>query len=91
VKTADKRFKGALQIVVTLAFVGVVQPGVGKQTPTAQNLEQQPPPPLIRSVEGPDLFRAYCTPLPRLGCQRSGSCSAGVEDQGTRSDSPGLE
>jgi len=56
VKTADKGFKWALQFVLTLALVGIVIPGVSKQTQTAPNVKDQFTP-LIRSVEGPDLFR----------------------------------
>ncbi|MGC1616633.1 MAG: c-type cytochrome [Candidatus Acidiferrum sp.] len=56
----DRRFRRFLQFVLVLALVGVVLPGAGKQIQTAPNVEHQSPP-LIRSVEGPDLFRAYCT------------------------------
>jgi mono/diheme cytochrome c family protein len=61
VKTAEKGFKKALQLALTLALGGVVLSGVSKQIPTAPNVEQKSVP-LIRSVEGPDLFRAYCAP-----------------------------
>jgi mono/diheme cytochrome c family protein len=61
VKTADRRFKRALQLVLALALAGVVLPGAGKQTQNAPN-GKEPSTPLIRSVEGPDLFRAYCSP-----------------------------
>ena len=61
VKTADKRFKRALHVVLGFALVGVALPGVGEQNQTAPNVKEQFTP-LIRSVEGPDLFRAYCTP-----------------------------
>jgi mono/diheme cytochrome c family protein len=59
-KTADKKFKRSLQLVLVLAFVGVILPGFGKQPQTATTVEHQSPS-LIRFVEGPDLFRAYCT------------------------------
>jgi mono/diheme cytochrome c family protein len=59
-----------VQLVLVLALVSVILPGFGKQSQTAIPVEHQSPP-LIRSVEGPDLFRAYCTP-----CHGSGPCSA---------------
>jgi mono/diheme cytochrome c family protein len=45
----------AFYLALGVALAG----GAGKQTQTAPNAEQQTTP-LIRSVEGPDLFRSYC-------------------------------
>jgi mono/diheme cytochrome c family protein len=78
VKTADKRFKRALQLVLALALVGVVLPGVGKQIQTAPNVEKQFTP-LIRSVEGPDLFRAYCTPCHGLDAKGGGPAAPALK------------
>jgi mono/diheme cytochrome c family protein len=59
VKRVDKRFNGALQVAVALGLAGAALFGAGKQTQTAPDAERQFTQ-LIRSVEGPDLFRAYC-------------------------------
>ena len=56
----DRGFAWFLKLVLVLILIGVVLPGIGKQFQTAPNGEQQSPP-LIRSVEGPDLFRVYCS------------------------------
>ena len=77
-RTADKRFKRALQLVLTLALVGVVLPGVGKQTQTAPNVKEQFTP-LIRSVEGPDLFRAFCTPCHGVDAKGGGPAAAALK------------
>ena len=58
-KTTDKKFKRALQLTLAVVLSSVVLCGASKQTQTAPNAEEQFTP-LIRSVEGPDLFRAYC-------------------------------
>jgi mono/diheme cytochrome c family protein len=78
VKTADKGFKWALQFVLTLALVGIVIPGVSKQTQTAPNVKDQFTP-LIRSVEGPDLFRAYCTPCHGADAKGGGPAAAALK------------
>jgi mono/diheme cytochrome c family protein len=78
VKTADKRFKRALQLVLALALVGVVLPGVSKQTPSPPKVEQQSMP-LIRSVEGPDLFRAYCTPCHGMDARGAGPAAPALK------------
>lgn len=80
----DKRFKKVLQLVLVLVIIGVVLPGVGKQIQTAPNVEQQSPP-LIRSVEGPDLFRAYCTP-----CHGSDAKGAGPAAPALKAKVPDL-
>jgi mono/diheme cytochrome c family protein len=77
-KTADKRFRRPLQLVLVVALLGAVLPGVGKQTQTAPNAKEQFTP-LIRSVEGPDLFRAYCA-----------SCH-GMDARGTGPAAPALK
>ena len=74
----DKRFKRFLQLVLVLAFVVVVLSGVGKQIQTAPNVEQQSPP-LIRSVEGPDLFRAYCTSCHGLDAKGAGPAAPALK------------
>jgi hypothetical protein len=70
VETADKRFKRAL-LVLAVALAGVVLPGAGRQTQIAPNAEEQFPP-LIRSIKGPDLFRAYCATCHGLDARGAG-------------------
>ncbi len=50
--------KRTWKLVLTVALTGVTLSGTG-HTQTTPNAEGQLPP-LIRSVKGPDLFRAYC-------------------------------
>ncbi|HKO05196.1 MAG TPA: c-type cytochrome [Candidatus Acidoferrales bacterium] len=59
VKMEQRRFQRASPLVLAIALAGVLLPGAGGQTPTAPKAEAQLPP-LIRSVKGLDLFRAYC-------------------------------
>lgn len=56
---ANKGFIRALWLILAVALAAMVIPGAGKQSQTAPKAEQQFTP-LIHSVEGPDLFRAYC-------------------------------
>jgi mono/diheme cytochrome c family protein len=60
-KTASKGFKRVLQLALGSALAGVIFTGLGAQTATTigPNTEEQSIR-LIRSVEGPDLFRSYC-------------------------------
>jgi mono/diheme cytochrome c family protein len=58
-RAVDKGIKRALPLVLTFLLVSIVLPGIGKQSQTVPNVEKQFTP-LIHSVEGPDLFRAYC-------------------------------
>ena len=60
-KTVDNRVKRALHLGLGIALASVILTGAGRQTQTAPKGEQESIP-LIRSVEGPDLFRAYCAP-----------------------------
>jgi mono/diheme cytochrome c family protein len=78
VKTADNRFKRTLQLVLVLALVGVVLPGAGKQTQTVPNVKEQSPP-LIHSVEGPDLFRAYCAPCHGVDAKGAGPAAPALK------------
>jgi mono/diheme cytochrome c family protein len=78
VRTADKSFKRASQLALAAALASVFLCGAGKQTQTAPNAEEQFTP-LMRSVEGPDLFRAYCA-----------SCH-GVDANGTGPAAPALK
>jgi mono/diheme cytochrome c family protein len=78
VRTADKRFKRAPQLALAIVLASSVLCGANQQTQTVPNAEEQFTP-LIRSVEGPDLFRAYCA-----------SCH-GVAAKGTGPAAPALK
>jgi len=78
VQTADNRFKRALQFVLALALVALVLPGVGKQTQTTSNVNGQFPP-LIHSIEGPDLFRAYCAPCHGVDAKGAGPAAPALK------------
>jgi mono/diheme cytochrome c family protein len=53
------RFKRASEFALAVVFASIFLCGATKQTQTVQKADEQSTP-LIRSVEGPDLFRAYC-------------------------------
>jgi mono/diheme cytochrome c family protein len=59
VKTANKGFNGAARFLLAFALIGVVIPAAGKQTQAAPKADVSFTP-LIRSVEGPELFQGYC-------------------------------
>ncbi|HEV7235914.1 MAG TPA: cytochrome c [Ktedonobacteraceae bacterium] len=59
------------QFVLTVALAGVVLSGDGGHTQTTPNAEEQLPP-LIRSIKGPDLFRAYCASCHGLDAKGAG-------------------
>ena len=59
------------QLVLAVALVGVFLSGASGQTHTAPNAEEQFPP-LIRSTEGSDLFRAYCASCHGLDAKGAG-------------------
>jgi mono/diheme cytochrome c family protein len=77
VKTLGNKSK-ALHLAIGLALVSVVLPATPKQTQTAPAPGEQFTP-LIRSLEGPDLFRAYCA-----------SCH-GIDAKGTGPAAPSLK
>src|SRR5208283_5705448 len=78
VKTANNKFSRALQFVLALALLGVALPGAGKQTQTAPKVQEQFAP-LIRSVEGPDLFRVYCAPCHGLDARGRGPAAPALK------------
>jgi mono/diheme cytochrome c family protein len=59
------------QLALPVALAGVVLSGAGGQTRTTPNAEEQFPP-LIRSIKGPDLFRAYCASCHGLDAKGTG-------------------
>ncbi len=86
-KTADQKFKMPLQLVLVLALVDVLLPAFGRPQ-TSTTVEHQSSS-LIRSVEGPDLFRAYCTSCHGLDARGAGPAApalkAKVPDLGRQS------
>jgi mono/diheme cytochrome c family protein len=73
-----KKLKSALPLVPALAIIGIVLPGARGQTQKAPDARNESTP-LIRSVKGPDLFRAYCA-----------SCH-GINAKGTGPAAPALK
>jgi mono/diheme cytochrome c family protein len=59
-----------------LAFVAF---SAGAQGPPKQAPADQPLPPLIRSVKGPDLFRAYCAPCHGVSGEGNGPAAASLK------------
>lgn len=70
-KTPGKRLKKGLELVLVLCAVGVALPAASRQTHTAPGSDQEFTR-LIRSVKGPDLFRAYCAPCHGLNAKGDG-------------------
>lgn len=73
-----KTLKRVLPFVPALAIIGIVLPGAEPQTQKALDAREQSTP-LIQSVKGPDLFRAYCA-----------SCH-GMDAKGTGPAAPALK
>jgi len=74
-KSRDRSFYMAWQVLLVLMFAVA---GAGKQTqPTAE--EQFTP--LISSVKGPDLFRAYCASCHGLDAKGTGPAARALKDE----------
>ncbi|MFZ0785242.1 MAG: c-type cytochrome [Candidatus Acidiferrales bacterium] len=58
-KTVDDKLLRVLQLSLGVALASVILAGAGKQTQAPASAAEQSTP-LIRSIEGPDLFRSYC-------------------------------
>ena len=78
--TPDKRFKRALRFVLAVGLIGVVAARAGQQPQTAPNAKAQFTP-LIRSVEGPDLFRGYCASCHGLDARGSGPAAPALKSK----------
>lgn len=78
VKTADEKFKRALQLGLAVVLASVALSGAGKQTQTAPNTDEESIA-LIRSVEGPDLFRAYCATCHGVAGKGMGPAAAALK------------
>ena len=58
-RAAERVFRKGSRLLAAALCCGVVG-GIGATPQTPPTPEEQQLPPLIRSVQGPDLFRAYC-------------------------------
>lgn len=56
-KTVDDKLLRVLQLSLGVALASVILAGAGKQTQAPASAAEQSTP-LIRSIEGPDLFRS---------------------------------
>jgi len=77
-KKANKRFERALIPALAIALLGLALPGIGKQTQTPPNAQKQSPP-LIRSLKGSDLFRAYCASCHGLDARGTGPAAPALK------------
>ncbi len=77
-KTAERRFRRFSQFAQTIVVVGVALLAVGQQSQTAPNAEGQSTP-LIRSVDGPDLFRAYCASCHGVDAKGAGPAASALK------------
>ena len=73
--TANEKFKRTLHLLLALALIASVLPAAGQQTQTAPNPGEQFTP-LIASLEGPDLFRAYCASCHGIDAKGTGPAAA---------------
>jgi mono/diheme cytochrome c family protein len=78
-RIADNKFKMAWQLVVAIAFVSVASLGFTGQTQNQPPNAEQKAPQLIRSVEGPDLYRAYCASCHGLDARGTGPAAASLK------------
>ena len=73
------RFKRALQLALGVALLALASPEAGtQQTRPAPNAQEQAIP-LIRSIEGPDLFRAYCASCHGLSGKGAGPAAPALK------------
>jgi mono/diheme cytochrome c family protein len=80
VKTANGGIKVAAALALGLAFVSAVFSGAGKGAQNVPNANEQSTP-LIRSVEGPALFRAYCAPCHGVNGQGRGPVAPALKSK----------
>jgi mono/diheme cytochrome c family protein len=78
VKATNHRLTKVLQLALAIALGGVAFTTAGKQTQTAQDSEQQFAR-LIRPIEGPELFRAYCAPCHGLDAKGAGPAASALK------------
>ncbi len=76
-KSPENRFKRSLQIVPAVALAGVAFLAAGQRTQTTPNADGQTP--LIHSVDGPDLFRAYCASCHGVDAKGGGPAASALK------------
>ena len=72
-----KKLKRVLSFTPVLAMIGIFVPGAGTQTQKAPNAREQPP--LIQSVKGSDLFRAYCASCHGMDAKGAGPAAPALK------------
>jgi mono/diheme cytochrome c family protein len=80
VSRLGEKFKRVLPLALIIVLVPVILSGAARQNQTAPNADEQFRP-LIRSVEGPDLFRAYCASCHGLSGKGSGPAAPALKAQ----------
>ena len=73
-----RNLKRVLRFVPALAIIGIVLPGAGAQTQKALDAREQSTP-LIQSVKGPDLFRAYCASCHGIDAKGRGPAASALK------------
>jgi mono/diheme cytochrome c family protein len=76
--TIGKKFRIMLQLAAGIMLAGVIFSAAGQQTQTAPNTEEQNVP-LIRSVEGPELFHSYCASCHGLSAKGGGPAAPALK------------
>lgn len=72
--------KGQLQLLVSVALCCATIATIGAQSQTTpRTLTPQELPPLIRSVKGPDLFRAYCASCHGVNARGNGPAAPALK------------
>jgi mono/diheme cytochrome c family protein len=78
VKTVVTKWIGSLACVSAIALSFALLAGAGNQSQTAQKADEQFPV-LIRSVNGPDLFRAYCASCHGVDARGTGPAASALK------------
>ncbi len=78
VNAMDNRFRRVSHLALALALIAIFLPAAGKQTQTSPTPGEQFTP-LIRSLEGPDLFRAYCAPCHGIDAKGTGPVASALK------------
>ncbi len=76
--TLRKGLERGLQLTLALALIAFALPGTSRQTKTAPNGDKQSPQ-LIRSLRGPDMYRAYCAACHGLDGRGTGPTASALK------------
>lgn len=77
-KSTNQKSARVSQLILALALAAVTLPGFATQTQKPSTGEQIPPP-LIRSLKGPDLFQAYCASCHGLDARGTGPAAPAMK------------